>query len=341
MALTLSQVLLLAAIHALILWLPRLALVLVSNQVAGSPESALPLAHGSDGGGSIRIPASCCGLFGIKPSRGRVSPAPFVSGSLELSQSGPLSVSVRDAAAFLDAIAGYEPGDAHWAPPPERPFLDEVGVDPGRLRIAFTAEPPIPHEVDDAVIGVTRAAAEALAALGHEIVEQTPPWVDDTLLVAFAKLWQVGPAMYPVPDTSLFEPLNRALAAAAHETSSVVFAQSVVGLQRLARRIVEFWNDVDVVLTPGLGMLPVPIGWMFEPEDPWEQFRRGGEFTPFTPIVNVTGQPAAMVPFGVVDGLPVGVQLIGRPADEATLFRLAAQIEAAHPWADRLPDRGA
>jgi amidase len=304
---------------------------------AAVATGALPLAHGSDGGGSIRIPASCCGLFGIKPSRGRVSPAPFVSGSLELSQSGPLSVTVRDAAAFLDAIAGYEPGDAHWAPPPQRPFLDEVGADPGRLRIAFTVDPPIPFPIDDAVAGVARDAAEALAALGHEIVEQTPPWVDDTLLSTFAKIWQVGPAMYPAQDQQLLEPLNRALAAAASETSSVVFAQNVAGLQRLARRIVAFWNDVDVVLTPGLAKLPVPIGWVFEPEDPWEQFDRGGEFTPFTPIVNVTGQPAAMVPFGVVEGLPVGVQLIGRPADEATLFRLAAQIEQAHPWAQLLP----
>ena len=304
---------------------------------AAVAAGALPLAHGSDGGGSIRIPASCCGLFGIKPSRGRVSPAPFVSGSLELSQSGPLSVSVRDAAAFLDVLAGYEPGDAHWARPPERPFLDEVGADPGRLRIAFTIESPIPFPIDEAVVGVARNAAEALASLGHEVVEQTPPWVDDVLLSTFAKLWQVGPAMYPVPDQQLLEPLNRALAAAAHETSSVVFAQSVAALQRLARRIVAFWSDIDVVLTPGLAKLPVPIGWVFEPEDPWEQFRRGGEFTPFTPIVNVTGQPAAMVPFGVVDGLPVGVHLIGRPADEATLFRLASQIEQAHPWADRFP----
>src|SRR5664279_3109329 len=121
---------------------------------AAVAAGTMPLAQGSDGGGSIRIPASCCGLFGIKPSRGRVSPAPYVSGSLELSQSGPLSVTVRDAAAFLDAIAGYEPGDAHWATPPARPFLDEVGADPGRLRIAFTAEPPIPHETDPRVVAV-------------------------------------------------------------------------------------------------------------------------------------------------------------------------------------------
>jgi amidase len=312
-----------------------------SSGGAGAAVAAgtMPLAHGSDGGGSIRIPASCCGLFGIKPSRGRVSSAPYVSGSLELSQSGPLSVSVRDAAAFLDAIAGYEPGDAHWAPPPARPFLDEVGADPGRLRIAFTADPPIPYDVDARVVAVAREAADALAALGHEVVEGGPQWSDEALLSGFAKLWQVGPALFPVADPMLLEPLNRALAEAAHETSSVVFAQAVAGLQRMARRVVAFWDNVDIVLTPGLAKLPVPIGWVFESDDPWDQFRRGGEFTPFTPIANVTGQPAAMIPFGVVDGLPVGVQLIGAPAGEATLFRLAAQLEEAHPWAERLLSR--
>jgi len=304
---------------------------------AAVAAGTIPLAHGSDGGGSIRIPASCCGLFGIKPSRGRVSPAPFVSGSLELSQSGPISVSVRDAAAFLDVLAGYEAGDAHWAPPPARPFLAEVGADPGRLRIAFTTEPAIPYPVEPALVEVARAAADALAELGHDVIETTPPWVDEAALSAFAKLWQLTPALYPVQDESQLMPINRALAQAARETSSVVFAQAVAALQRAARRIVAFWDDVDIVLTPGLAKLPVPIGWVFEPDDPWEQFARGGEFTPFTPIVNVTGQPAAAVPFDVVDGLPVGVQLIGPPAGEAILFRLAAQLEEAHPWRQRLP----
>jgi amidase len=304
---------------------------------AAVASGVLALAHGSDGGGSIRIPAFCCGLFGIKPSRGRVSPAPSVSGSLELSQSGPISVSVRDAAAFLDVLAGYEPGDAHWAPSPERPFLEEVGIDPGRLRIAFTAEPAVPHPVDAALVAVARAAADALAELGHDVIEATPPWVDDEALGAFAKLWQLAPALYPVQDESQLMPINQGLAQAARATSSVVFAQAVGVLQRAARRIVAFWDNVDVVLTPGLAMLPVPIGWVFEPEDPWEQFARGGQFTPFTPIVNVTGQPAAAVPFAVVDGLPVGIQLIGPPAGEALLFRLAAQLESAHPWAQRLP----
>ena len=306
---------------------------------AAVASGVLPLAHGSDGGGSVRIPATCCGLFGLKPSRGRVSPAPFTSGSLELSQSGPLSVTVRDAAAFLDAIAGYESGDAHWAPPPERPFLDEVGADPGRLRIAFTTEPAIPYDVDPRLAQATRDAADALAQLGHDVVERTPPWSDVNALAAFAKMWQITPALYPVGDESLLMPLNRALAAAARETSSVIFGQAVLGLQRLARTTVIFWDDFDVVLTPGLAKLPVEIGWIFEPDDPWEQFARGGEFTPFTPIINLTGQPAAAVPWAVVDGLPAGIQLIGPPAGEALLLRLASQLEAAHPWADRLPDR--
>ncbi|HEY5294462.1 MAG TPA: amidase [Gaiellaceae bacterium] len=303
---------------------------------AAVAAGVLPLAHGSDGGGSIRIPAACCGLFGIKPSRGRVSPAPFTSGSLELSQSGPLSVTVRDAAAFLDVLAGYEPGDAHWAPPPERPFLDEVGADPGRLRIAYTAEPAIPTELDPRVVQVARAAADALEQQGHDVIEATPPWADGELLSGFEKLWQLTPALYPVQDESLLMPINRALAEAARETSSVAYAHAIGTLQRAARRVVAFWNDVDVVLTPALTQLPVPIGWVFEPDDPWEQFARGGEFTPFMPIVNVTGQPAAAIPWDVVDGLPVGIQLIGAPAAEATLLRLAGQLEQAHPWAQRL-----
>jgi amidase len=300
---------------------------------AAVAAGVLPLAHGSDGGGSIRIPASCCGLFGLKPSRGRVSPAPYVSGSLELSQQAGLSVTVRDAAAFLDVLAGYEPGDGHGAPPPDRPFVEEVGRDPGRLRIALTVDPPMPYAVEPAVAAVARSAADALAELGHDVVEATPPWRDESLLWVFSRLWQVTPALYPVEDPSLLEPINRALLERAHETSSVEYAQAVGALQRHARRVVAFWDEVDLVLTPTLAKLPVPIGWIFEPEDPWEQFERGGELTPFTPLVNVTGQPAASVPFGVVDGLPVGVQLIGPPAGEALLFRLAAQLEAAHPWA--------
>ena len=303
---------------------------------AAVAAGVLPLAHGSDGGGSVRIPAACCGLFGLKPSRGRVSPAPYVSGSLELSQSGPLSVTVRDAAAFLDVIAGYEPGDAHWAPPPERPFLEEVGADPGRLRIAFTAEPAIPHAVDPRLVDVARAA---------------PPTRSPRSATTSSSDTAVGRRVAPVGVREALAadacalPRARRLAADADQPRARCSARTrrrastSRGGRRAAcahaRRIVAFWDDVDVVLTPALAKLPVPVGWVFEPDDPWEQFARGGEFTPFTPIVNVTGQPAAVVPFEVVDGLPAGIQLIGPPAGEAVLFRLAAQLEAAHPWADR------
>jgi amidase len=246
---------------------------------------------------------------------------------------------VRDAAAFLDVLAGYETGDPHSAPPPERPFRDEVGADPGRLRIALALEPALPYPVEPALLDVTRRAADALSDLGHEVVERTPPWRDEELLRAFAKIWQLTPALYPVSDDSLLMPLNRALAQAARETSSVEFALAVGALQRAARRIVAVWDDVHVVLTPALAKLPVPIGWGFEPDEPWEQFARGGEFTPFTQVANVTGQPAATVPWDVVDGLPAGIQLIGRPNDEALLIRLSSQLEQARPWADRLPHR--
>jgi len=227
----------------------------------------LPLAHGSDGGGSIRIPASCCGLFGLKPSRGRISPAPYGDGSFALSQSGPLAWSVRDAAAFLDVVAGYEPGDAAWLPAPTRPFAAEVGADPGRLRVAWTAEPAIPNDVDERCVAAARAAAAFLEELGHDVVEATPPWRDDTLLDRFSYLWRVGPALYGT-DPAELEPLNEALVLAARETTALEYAQAVIALQRYARRVTAFWNDVDVLLTPTLAMLPVPIGWVFEPDDP-------------------------------------------------------------------------
>jgi amidase len=176
-----------------------------------------------------------------------------------------------------------------------------------------------------------------LTELGHEVVETTPPWQSDDLLRLFMVPWSVGPKLYPVADKALLTPLNRALAELAEATPSYEYALAIAGLQALARKVVAWSLDYDAVLTPALAKLPVPIGWIFEPDDPWEQFARGGEFTPFTPFVNVTGQPAISLPFDVAEGLPVAIQLIGRPAGEAMLIRLAAQLEAARPWADRLP----
>jgi amidase len=296
----------------------------------------LPLAHGSDGGGSIRIPASCCGLFGLKPSRGRVSGAPHGDGGLSLSQNGPLARTVRDAAAFLDVIAGYEAGDAVRLAPPPRPFADEVGASPGRLRIAFTLEPPLGDPVEPACAATALDAASLLAELGHDVRESTPPWSEDDLLDRFGVLWRVGPPLYGVPADQL-EPLNRALAELAFTTGAMEYVSAVLSLQAYSRRVMSFWDDVDVVVTPTLAKLPVPIGWVFESDDPWDHYRRAAEFTPFTAVANLTGQPAASVPFAIAEGLPVGIQLLGRAGDEATLLRLAAQIEEARPWADETP----
>jgi amidase len=297
----------------------------------------LPVAHGTDGGGSIRIPASCCGVFGFKPSRGRVSAAPFTS--LEgLSTAGPISRSVVDAAHLLDVLAGYEPGDPWWAPPPERPFAEEATKPPGTLRVAVTAVPPVDTPVDPECAGALTAGAALLDELGHDVVEATPPWTEPGLERTFIAVWQVGPALHPVDDLSLMTPLNRGLVESASATSAADYARAVVRLQALARRTVAFWQEVDIVLTPTLALPPVPIGWQQEVEGAIEQLLRNTVFTPFTAIANLTGLPAASLPLHwTADGLPIGVQAIGPPAGDALLLRLAAQVEDARPWVDRRP----
>ncbi|MHB8468134.1 MAG: amidase [Gaiellaceae bacterium] len=313
---------------------------LSGGAAAATAAGLCPAAQGSDGGGSIRIPASCCGLVGLKPARGRVSPAPYGSGTLGLGTNGPLARSVRDAAALLDVMAGYEPGDFFVAPAPERPFLVEADVEPGRLRIAVTATPPSAVPVDPECIAAAEGAAALLAELGHDVIEATPPWSSDEMILDFIRVWQVGPATAGIDDFSLLEPINRMLAEQAVETPSPLLAGAVIRLQSLVRRIVAFWDEVDVVVTPTLALPPVPIGWTYEDTDgePSLAFARQTLFTPFTPLVNVTGQPAVSLPLHWnAEGLPIGVQLIGKPFAEATLIRLAAQLEQAQPWAERRP----
>jgi amidase len=295
----------------------------------------IPLAHGSDGGGSIRIPASCCGVFGLKPSRGRISAAPY--SSLEgLSTSGPLSRYVLDAAAFLDILSGYEPGDPWWAPPPERPFADETRAAPGRLRVAVTSEPPIERLVHPDCAAALAETAALLAELGHEVTEATPRWRVPGLSDDFIVVWQTGPTLFPA-DPELFTPLNRELAERALATSSAEYARAVFRLHAAARDIVGFWDLFDVVVTPTLALPPVPIGWQ-EATGALEQLERNTAFTPFTAVANLTGLPAASLPLSWnEDALPVGVQAIGPPAGEAVLLRLAAQLEEARPWAERRP----
>jgi amidase len=297
-----------------------------------------PAAQGSDGGGSIRIPASCCGLFGIKPARGRVSPAPY--GGLEgFSTSGPIARTVLDAAALLDVMAGYETGDPYWAPPPERPFAGEVGADPGRLRVALTTTPPIDAPVDPACAAAARDAASLLEELGHSVDEATPEWDGDQLFGGFMKVWQVMPALQPLPR-ELFEPETQALMDAASQLGAVDYVRATAGLRDASRRIVAFFESYDLLLTPTLAQPPVPIGAL-DDDDPWVQFANAGRFTPFTQVANITGLPAVSLPLSWSDeGLPIGVQLIGRPAGEAAVIRVAAQLEDARPWRDRRPPVG-
>jgi len=307
---------------------------------AATAAGLSPIAHATDGGGSIRNPASCCGLVGIKPSRGRVSPAPYVPGSLGLGTSGPLARTVRDAAALLDVMSGNEPGDFFVAPAPERPFVDEAEREPGRLRIAVTIEPPIDVPVDAVCAAAAASAGRLLAELGHEVVEATPPWRSDELLVHFVRIWQAGPATAGIDDLSLLEPINRALAEDAFAASQPDHVVSTMALQQAARALMTFWTDVDVVVTPTLALHPVPIGWTWEDTDgdPHAAFARQLLFTPFTPVVNVTGQPAVSLPLHWSDdGLPIGVQLIGGAFAESTLVRLAAQLEQARAWSERRP----
>ena len=295
------------------------------------------IAQGSDGGGSIRIPASCCGVFGFKASRGRVSSAPFVPG-IGLGTTGPLARTTADAAAYLDVVCGYEWGDPFPAAPPERPFAEEIGVDPGRLRVAFTTEAPGDFGVDADCVAAARDAADLLQSLGHEVEAVAPDWGGETLMDDFRPVWQIAPALYPIHDHSVLSPLNQAFLQGAIETSSSAYAAAVSRLQLRARRIVSLWSRFDLLLTPTLALPPAPLGWDTEPDDPWEQFDRAARFTPFTAAFNVTGQPAMSVPLHwSPEGLPIGVQLVGPPLGDALLFRVASQLEGARPWASRRP----
>ena len=296
----------------------------------------VPAAHATDGGGSIRIPASCCGLFGLKPSRGRVSSAPF--GSLEgLSSAGPLTRTVEDAAHLLDVLAGYETGDPWWAPPPARPFAETFDGSSGRLRVGVSSAPPIDVPVDQECLAALAGAADLLAELGHDVRDASPPWHEPDLFDTFIAVWQVGPALHGV-DEKLMTPLNRGLVESARASTAIDYGRAVAWLQALARRIVALWDELDVLLTPTLALTPVPIGWQESADGAIEQLLRNTEFTPFTAVANLTGLPAMSIPLHWSDeDIPIGVQAIGPPAGEELLLRLAAQLEAARPWTHRRP----
>ena len=319
------------------------------GSAAAVAAGIVPMAHGGDGGGSIRIPASCCGLFGLKPTRARNPLGPEVGDLLNgLVVEHALTRSVRDSAALLDATSGPDLGDPYWAPPPERPFIEEVGADPGKLRIAFTTQTLTGTPLHPDCVAAVKDAAALCADLGHEVVEATPPINVQMLTQMFTTIWSAGcalniDAMAFITQRSAtenqFERVTWALAQMGRGVTASAYLMAIAVLQMMTRSIARFFVDHDVWLTPTLGEPPVPLGTFDSPPDnPMQGFNRAVTFVPFTPICNVTGQPAVSIPlYWNAEGLPVGSHFVARFGDEATLFRLAAQLEQARPWADRRP----
>jgi len=322
------------------------------GSAAAVAAGMVPIAHGNDGGGSLRIPAACCGLVGLKPQRGRISLAPE-AGEQFLVQDGVLTRTVRETALLLDVLAGPEVGDASWAPPPPEPFAASAAREPGSrppLRIAFTTLMPLlDAELDPDCERAARDAAQMLAGLGHEVEEVQPPWRRPGLLDLFTQAF--GPAICTSiaaagmlagrePREEDMEALSWELWRTSKDVDAVQAALAGYGLQSYARTIIRWAQPYEALLTPALAQPPLPIGAL-DPcgPDPAGTFERSGHFTPYTAICNVTGSPAISLPlYARDDGLPLGVQLIGRPAQEGALLALAAQIERAAPWAGRRPE---
>jgi amidase len=313
---------------------------------AAVASGMVPVAHGNDGGGSIRIPAACCGLVGLKPARGRISAAPEL-GDSSLGIDGVLTRTVADTASILDVLAGYELGDATWAPPPAEPFAVAAGQRPGKLRIAVTTYAPLADAVVDPICaGAVREAAELLGGLGHEVEEVEPPWRAEGLSELFGAVFSIHVALSIAysgivagrePTAEDMEPMSWAIYSMVKHLNAVEGMGAAVQLQAFTRQLVAFLEPYDVLLTPSLAERPLPLGTLdTAATDPMSTFTRSGLFTPFTPVFNASGQPGVSVPlFQGEDGLPLGVQLVGRPAGEATLLALAAQLEEARPWAGR------
>jgi amidase len=308
----------------------------------------VPIAHGNDGGGSIRIPAACCGLVGLKPARGRISQGPDIGQSF-LTSDGVLTRTVADTAAVLDVLAGYELGDSTWAPPPSSGFEQAASIEPARLKVAVALDPPLEGvTLDPTCAQAVRDTAAALTSLGHDVEEITPPWSKLDLLSDFTRMF--GPM---VSLTTLIggkiagrevteddvEPLTWALWERARAQDALTFLSAQTRTEATARKLIAFFDPYDIVITPALAQRPVRIGAIHgRGPEPWEHFRRSGYFTPYTGTFNLLGVPAASLPLHHGDdGLPTGVQLIARPIGEALLLALSSQLEQALPWATRRP----
>lgn len=319
------------------------------GSAAAVAAGILPAANASDGGGSIRVPASCCGVFGLKPTRARTPMGPDVGeGWSGMSMVHAVTRSVRDSAALLDASAGPAPGDPYLAPPPERPYREEVGRPPGRLRVAlqtatFNGAPTHPD-----CVAAAEDAAGLCAELGHE-VEPVQFQVDAERLREASLTIIAANLRATLEDraAALGRPFTQEdvefgtffMAQGAAGRDAAAYARSIRVIHAVGRQVADFQHRYDVLLTPTLATPPLPIGALsLSHPNPPEYLAALNQTIGFTQLFNVTGSPAMSVPlFWNGEGLPVGVQFAARFGDEATLFRLAAQLERARPWADRRP----
>jgi len=322
------------------------------GSAAAVASRMVPVAHGNDGGGSIRIPSSACGLVGLKPSRGRTSLGPDVGDAWNGAiAEHVLTRSVRDTAAILDAVAGPMPGDPYFAPLPSRPFRDEVGAPVGRLRIGvLTCAPGGAVPVHPDCVAAATDAAQLLASLGHTVEESHPQALDEQEFqqpfVAVVTSWTAHDLAFwgektgrPIGPTDV-EPYTWALAEMGRTVSAVEYVDAGLWLQGYTRRVARWWADgFDLLLTPTMAEPPVRLGEMTAtPDSPLRGLQRSTPSITFTAIFNVTGQPAISLPlYWSTDQLPIGVQLVAAYGREDLLIRIAAQLEEARPWAPRRP----
>jgi Asp-tRNA(Asn)/Glu-tRNA(Gln) amidotransferase A subunit family amidase len=309
----------------------------------------VPMAHGSDSGGSIRIPASCCGLFGFKPTRGRV---PFGPSQFEgwngCGHQHALTVSVRDSAALLDVSAGPELGSPHFSPTPSRPFLQEVGSAPGRLRIALAVPTPGGTPLDPECQKAALDAAKLCESLGHHVEEAVPP-IDNALFpgplptiagVSVARVLDDAAAVLgrPVTDEDV-EPITWAIMEEGLKTTSVAYSRAIATMHQIGLAIARFQERYDVILNPTLAKPPVALGLLSQSQQNFSTWvKEVIEFSPYTALYDITGQPSMSVPlYWTPDGLPVGTMFSARFGEDAMLFRLASQLEQARGWKERIP----
>jgi amidase len=322
------------------------------GSAAAVASGMVPVGHANDGGGSIRIPASECGLVGLKPSRGRTSQGPDLGDMMGgVVVEHVVTRSVRDTAAILDTHHGYMPGDPYTAPPPARPFADEVGAEPGRLRIGMlTTAPGGTADTHPDCVAATEDAARLLESLGHAVETSAPEGLDDPEYIAqFITLWASGQAWNaeywsrkvraPVTQADV-EPLTWSLVEMGRQYHGGQLLVAVEWLQWMSRRMQQWWaGGFDLLLTPTIAEPPPPLGeFGADPDNPLQPLFRAAGLVPYTPLFNVSGQPAISLPLSWNgDGLPIGVQLVGAYAREDLLLRVASQVEQARPWAGRLP----